>query len=483
MKDEEKFDCCRDLNIYLRSRQKKSAVSWCICGPIRICLVPSLRREEVPVFHLNVKYRSRDGGGSCEAAMEYIAREGRYKGRGDKVRWVQSLHMPAWAGGATARVYWHAAEGPHSRANARTAMLVEFAIPKELPPEDQDALVLEMMEQLSQMGVEEPGHLARLPVTGGVHEGYGRNPHAHVLLSLSLNDGIARDELTWFRRHSPKAPEKGGARRSSYVTQRRWLYRVREEWASLANAALVRRGLKPTLDHRSHASRGLTTLPQIHLGPRIAGMRDRGLDTVRGRRSQEIEEANRTALEVEANLFRRRRALHAAEMDLEAAVRSKEYWLAMQRDEWTEALSTHPLTGSAVALRMHATALLIESDAAARAASGARIDPHGDVGAFAKALGPGWETVATSHGLCGIRPGHDSVVLLRSGLAATDGEDDESLRAVLNAAPVLGLKQPLVAVRDGLRAAAQTLLDLMGLPWRLISTDGPGPKRVRTPRI
>lgn len=434
------------------------------------------------MFHLNVKYRSRDGGGSCEAAMEYIAREGRYKGRGDKVRWVQSLHMPAWAGDTTARVYWHSAEGPHSRVNARTAMLVEFAIPKQLPIEDQNALVLEMMEQLSQMGVEEPGHLARLPVTGGVHEGYGRNPHAHVLVSLSLNDWIARDELTWFRRHSPKAPEKGGARRSSYVTQRRWLYRVREAWADLANAALVRNGMKPALDHRSHAARGLATLPQIHLGPRIAGMLGRGVDTARGRRSRDIQEANEIALELEAQLLRRQRALHAAEMDFEATVRSREYWDAKQQEEWNELLSSHPLAASAVELRKHATVVVLDVDAAARSTTPglARSD---ELGALGKALGPSWDVLATSNGLWGIRPGQDSVVMLRKGLVATDGEDDESLRVVLEAVPVLGLRQPLVAVRDGLRAAAQRLLDLMRLPWRLTSLDQAAAKKAAAPRL
>jgi hypothetical protein len=434
------------------------------------------------MFHLNVKYRSRDGGGSCEAAMEYIARKGRYKGRGDKVRWVQSLHMPAWADDTTARAYWHAAEGPKSRVNARTAMLVEFAIPKQLPVEDQNALVLEMMEQLSQMGIEEPGHLARLPVTGGVHEGYGRNPHAHVLLSLSLNDWIPRDELTWFRRHSPKSPENGGARRSSYVTQRRWLYRVRGAWAHLANAALARHGMKPVLDHRSHAARGLGTLPQIHLGPRIAGMLDRGVDTARGRRSRDIEEANAIALELEAQLLRRQRALHVAEMDFEAAVRSREFWHAKQQEEWTELLSSHPLTASAVDLRKYATAVVIDLDASPRSAT-PRMAHRDDVGALGKALGPGWDALATPHGLWAIRPGQDTVVVLRKGVVATDGEDDDSLRAVLDAVPVLGLNKPLVAVRDGLRSAAQRLLDVMRLPWRLTSLNLPAVKKPRAPRL
>jgi hypothetical protein len=88
------------------------------------------------MFHLHVRYCSRDGGRSCDAAREYIAREGRYEKRGDAVRWVRSLHMPEWVEGASAPAYWSAAEGRHSRANARTALLVEFALPKQLSDED-----------------------------------------------------------------------------------------------------------------------------------------------------------------------------------------------------------------------------------------------------------------------------------------------------------------------------------------------------------
>lgn len=54
---------------------------------------------------------------------------------------------------------------------------------------------------------------------------------------------------------------------------------------------------------------------------------------------------------------------------------------------------------------------------------------------------------------------------------------------MLQAVPLLGLKQPLVAVKDGLRLAAQRLLDVMRLPWRLTSIDLPAPKKVRAPRL
>jgi hypothetical protein len=434
------------------------------------------------MFHLNVHYRSRDGGRACDAARQYVAREGRYKKRGDTVRWVRSLHMPKWVKGASAATYWRAAEGRHSRANARTALLVEFAIPKQLSKEDQDALVIDMLESLSAMGDEQPGSL-RLPVTVAVHEGYGRNPHAHALVSLSLNDGVCRSKQTWFRRYSRKHPTQGGARRSEYVTKRRWIFRVRALWATLANAALVRRGMQPALDHRSHAARGLPIAPQIHLGPRIADMSRRGFDTARGRRKMAIDEANEAALEAQAKLRRKRQALIEAELELEASIDAERLWRDRQQAEWDELLRNHPLTRSFVELRQHATALVVESERANANQVKRALDTYANVRPFAELLGPDWSAIPTADGFWGIKPGREQVVLLARGYVATDGEDEDSLRAMLAAVPMLGMMNPVVAVDERARASVQRILGELGHAWRLIAMNLPERHSKSGPRL
>jgi len=429
------------------------------------------------MFHLNVRYRSRDGGGSCEAARQYIAREGRYAGRGDSVRWVRSLNMPEWVDGASAPKYWRAAEGRHSRVNARTAILVEFAVPKQLTAEEQDSLVLTMLEELSATGVEEPSFL-RLPLIAALHEGYGRNPHVHVLVSLSLNDGICRAEDQWFRRYSPEHPTKGGARRSEYVTKRRWLYRVRELWATLANAALSRCGMQPGLDHRSHAARGLARAPQIHLGPRIAEMSRRGLDTERGRRRRAIEEANEAARELEARLLRRRQTLARAELEWQDSIHSEAYWRERQQTEWSELLRNHPLTAAAPEVRAHATALVVESDLANAAAMRQAPGRCADATKFAEAVGSGWEVISTPEGVWVIKPGQDAVVLLGPGYLATDSDAEDSLHVMLKLAQMLHMKAPVMAVAERVRASLQGILHTaLDHGWRIIDMK---PRRQRT---
>ena len=416
------------------------------------------------MFHLHVRYRSRDGGGSCESARQYIVREGPFAQRGDTVRWVQSINMPPWAGGESAPVYWRAAEGPHSRVNARTAMLVEFAVPLQLPRDDQNTLVMAMAEELSAMGVEEPSTLLRLPLTMAFHEGHGRNPHVHCMLSLSLNDGLARDEKTWFRRNSPQASERGGARRSDYVTKKRWLYRVRETWARLANAALALRGLEPTLDHRSHAERAVKAVPQIHLGPRISHMSRQGVRTSRGDRHAAIVARNTTEHALEVQLLQRKRAVPTSEFEDAVSLQAERVWRRRRDLLWTEMLSDHPLN-DAQTLRSHASAMLFDSDPAGLAAARQAFEAQADTREFANLVGPDWDTVSTPGCFWAVRPDQDEVILLGPGYLATDGRDDASFVAMLKASAILRLKRPALLVKDGLQRLAQQALESLGFDW------------------
>jgi hypothetical protein len=423
---------------------------------------------EALVFHMHIRYRSRDGGGSCDAAREYLAREGSYAKCGDKVRWVQSLHMPVWAGEGSAAIYWQAAEGRRSRVNARTALLIEFALPKNLTVTDQNALALRMAEQLARMGTESTTPSGRMPVTLSVHEGYGRNPHVHALVSTSITDGLTRTADSWFRRYMPQLPESGGARRSVYVTRRRWVHRVRQAWAAMANAALEMRGLAPTLDHRSHAERGLIMEPKIHLGPRIAQMAAQGIETIRGVRHAAIERRNADRAELDARILRRRQVLADLELRDSVALQAERVWAEMRNRDWSLILEEHPFAGSIGELRMHATAMIIESDAKNIEALHMAFRSNKDVRRFAEAVGPQWDPVSTKEGSWAVKPDQDSVVLLCPGYAATDADDEESMVAMIHAALTLPFARPALVVRDKPRAMAMEAVQRLGLDWPIL---------------
>ena len=218
------------------------------------------------MYHLHIGWVNRTHADSAARRFEYISRTGRYRKRPDKVRQIYSGCMPQWAEGPNAAAYWQGADNPLNRINARVLYTIECALPLELTPEQQNQLAVDFMDEVSRLSVLDPAAVG-LPFTLAVHEGYGTNPHFHALLSTSLNDRITRRPAQWFRRANPKKPEAGGARRCRRVGSHSWLLSVRKAWTTAANRALAAVALKPALDHRSHADRGIDEIPGVHIGP------------------------------------------------------------------------------------------------------------------------------------------------------------------------------------------------------------------------
>ena len=229
----------------------------------------------VAVYHLKVSVGSKASGHSAAAKHDYVAREGKYaEGESperDEVAHVAHGHMPAWARDDERR-YWAAADR-HERANGRVYREVQFALPKELSDRDQAALALRFARKLTAA--------ERLPYTLSVHRGGGRNPHAHLVISERVNDGIARPAAQWFKRHNAADPSLGGARKSRAMMPTDWLRDTRAAWAERVNQVLERGGVAERVDHRSLAVRAieayergdfdaaarLSREPGVHLGP------------------------------------------------------------------------------------------------------------------------------------------------------------------------------------------------------------------------
>lgn len=433
------------------------------------------------MFHLHIRYLSRDAGTSTEGTRQYIAREGRFAKRGDTVRWIKSLHMPSCAEASTS-IYWRAAEGSHSRANARTAILVQFALPADLHRPAQDVLALDMAEWLSAFSPDEEAPSGRLAVTLALHEGYGRNPHVHLMLSTSINDGIERPLEQWFRRFNARAPERGGARRSNFVTKRRWLYSVRQAWAELANAALKANELGAILDHRSHAARGIARVPSIHLGPTTAYMSRMGKPTARSDRFTEIEERNAESLQMQARVSRRRRILEGRDRDCAIFETNRRQWTALRDESWREMLWDHPFAADEPSALSHACVMVTESDSYNRAALFAAFARPEMPEKIRKMIGPTWELAATSAGIWLIRPNCDEVVMLGKGYALTDSTDEETIAKMLRVARLLPFESPVVAAWRNERSKVEFLLAVTGLDWPFKANEVQSDARLSSPR-
>ena len=240
------------------------------CGRCAAAL-PEAKLTIMAIFNLTASIGSRTGGASASAKFDYIAREGEYARDGFELREKESGNMPSWAA-ESPREYWTAAD-EYERANGRLYREVHVALPVELDADAQRALARRLAQDLAAA--------ERLPYTLAIHEGEGRNPHAHVMWSERGNDGRDRSAETWFKRANTKDPVRGGARKSVAANSRDWLPGLREQWAERVNDALARSGREERVDHRSLAARAeeamargdedlaaeLAREPNVHLGP------------------------------------------------------------------------------------------------------------------------------------------------------------------------------------------------------------------------
>lgn len=98
----------------------------------------------------------------------------------------------------------------------------------------------------------------------------GEQPHAHIMLSERMNDGIDRDPQQYFKRANNKEPERGGAKKVRFgetpTERKEHLVAQRERWADLQNTHLERYHHTDRVDARSLKAQGIDREPERHLG-------------------------------------------------------------------------------------------------------------------------------------------------------------------------------------------------------------------------
>ena len=213
-------------------------------------------------FHISIKSGKR--GNAAEHAA-YIARVGKHLKKRDKNDLVAVEHgnLPAWSQGSP-QTFWRASD-QHERLNGATYRELEVALPKELTRDQNLALVKEFVDK--EIGIKPFQYALHLP---NAALGNGAQPHAHIMFSNRLPDGIERTAEQHFKRFNAKAPEKGGCRKDScgkdMDTHKSEVISCRERWADLQNEHLAKHGYEARVDHRSNKDRGLEAVPERHLG-------------------------------------------------------------------------------------------------------------------------------------------------------------------------------------------------------------------------
>ena len=233
------------------------------------------------IYHAHVSSGSRSGGQSGAAKVAYVLRQGRYAGRYDLVV-AGHGNLPQWADGDPCTLF--AAADLYERKNGRLFVEIEVALPHELEESQQYALV-----QAIAAAVTAPG----MPFTYAIHAGRPKpkggpaNPHAHILISERVNDGIPRSPSLWFKRANHKNPRSGGAAKNRDMKDASWVEDTRKVIEGLINTHLERARVAARVTSDSHATRIRRALaegdietalflfrhpPGIHLGPTVAAL-------------------------------------------------------------------------------------------------------------------------------------------------------------------------------------------------------------------
>ena len=89
-----------------------------------------------------------------------------------------------------------------------------------------------------------------------------------------------------------RAPSRAGRVRPRPCTPKAWLEETRAAWAEQTNQALERAGHAIRIDHRSLEAQGIERLPSLHLGPTVAAMEARGIETERGGEARRRAQVN-----------------------------------------------------------------------------------------------------------------------------------------------------------------------------------------------
>ena len=242
------------------------------------------------LYRLSLSHGSRQTGQSASAKSAYISRTGKYENQPDKCIHIGGSPPPP--GFASMDNFWEMAD-KHERANARLFSELKITIPVELKKEEQQiAAIKEYAETL----------LPNQPYTFALHEGYGKNPHAHLIFSERVIDGVNRDPEKFFKRANSKTPGKGGAMKNRELKNKDWLKGAREHWEDVANQHL-KKAFKynflqktPQISHKKTRDRDAPTATGINHVKRILE-KELKLD-VKGNEERSRRDVSRTVHEI-----------------------------------------------------------------------------------------------------------------------------------------------------------------------------------------
>jgi len=243
----------------------------------------------IPV--LRAQFFSRSDGHSAVKAAAYRSGEKIYDEREGVTHDYSRRHevvyttiltpadAPEWA--KDRKELWNAVEAVednHSRrATAQLAQEVNIALPRELDHDENIALVQDYVQNQ----FVNKGMVADVAIHEGKSSDGGRNPHAHVMLTLRDIDenGFGKKNREW----------NDGRKGQRKVA----LDNMRDNWEKHINRHLEQAGSNERISMKSYEERGIDRTSQQHMGKHAWHMEQReGKVTYLGEHNRNVQQEN-----------------------------------------------------------------------------------------------------------------------------------------------------------------------------------------------
>ena len=191
---------------------------------------------------------------------------------------------------------WNSVEKVESKGNAQNARKLEIALPRELPMEAN----IKMVREYCQDEFVSQGMIVDIAIHDPAPE--GNNPHVHVMLTMRAMD----EKGKWLpKSHREYVLDSEGNRvrnaKGEWVivkvdtvdwNNRDNAEKWRHAWEVIQNEYLAEYNSPERISMKSYKRQGIDRIPMVHMGPAVAAMERKGIQTDIGDLNREIRKTN-----------------------------------------------------------------------------------------------------------------------------------------------------------------------------------------------
>ncbi len=228
---------------------------------------------------------------------EYDLKFKDYRNKGGVVYTEIMLPVNAPSSYADRETLWNEAERAEKQYNSQLARRLVIALPREVPRE----LCPQMVREYCQEHFVSKGMCCDM----AIHDPHppGHNPHCHIMLTMRAIDKQGK-WLTKSRKvydldeHGQRIRLPSGSWKCHTEKTVDWDEQYhceewRHGWETVQNRYLEMVQSKERVDLRSYERQGVDVIPTVHMGPAVAEMERRGVQTNIGNLNRDIRAVNR----------------------------------------------------------------------------------------------------------------------------------------------------------------------------------------------